>query len=267
MQLDFVAAVVEAAAKSDLDVLLSPSGGDHDRSFERLVSGRRVDGLILMEIRVEDARVDRLLREDLPFVGIGHTARADRMSWIDVDYAALIDRCVHHLADLGHRAVALINRSAELVATGYGPGLRAAEGFAAAVAARGITGYEYPCGDDSAAGRAVVQRIRAEHPEVTAVATVNEAALPGIQHALEDAGLLVPRDFSIVGVAAQQWAEDFRPPLTAADVPAQQMGARAVELLVERIAAPGTPPRRILLSPPVSLRASTAPAPSGKSLR
>ena len=34
------------------------------------------------------------------------------------------------------------------------------------------------------------------------------------------------------------WAEDFRPPLTAADVPAQEMGAQAVDLLLERIAAP-----------------------------
>lgn len=267
MQLDFVAAVVEAAAKADLDVLLSPSGGDHDRSFERLVSGRRVDGAILMEIRVQDARVDRLLREELPFVGIGHTARADSMCWIDVDYATLVGRCVDHLADLGHRALALINRSPELVATGYGPGLRAAEGFAAAVAARGIAGYEYLCGDDTASGRAVVARILAEHPEVTGVATLNEAALPGVQHALADAGLLVPRDVSIAGVAARRWAEDFRPPLTAADVPAEQMGAQAVELLVERIAAPEIPPRHILLAPPISLRASTAPAPSGRTPR
>ncbi|MCX4744737.1 LacI family transcriptional regulator [Kitasatospora sp. NBC_01287] len=262
MQLDFVAAVVEAAAKADLDVLLSPSGGDHDRSFERLVSGRRVDGVILMEIRVKDARVERLLREDLPFVGIGHTAGDHRMSWIDVDYTTLVARCVHHLADLGHRAVALINRSPELLTAGYGPGLRAAEGFAAATAERGIAGYPYPCGDDTASGRAVIRRIHAEHPEVTAAVTLNEAALPGIQHALDDAGLRVPGGFSIAGVAARQWAEDFRPPLTAADVPAQQMGAQAIELLVERIAEPAAPPRHILLTPPVSLRASTAPASS-----
>jgi len=265
MQLDFVASVVEAAARADLDVLLSPSGGDHDRSFERLVSGRRVDGVILMEIRLEDARVTRLRKAGLPFVGIGHTARDDDMCWIDVDYASLIARCVHHLADLGHRAVALINRSPELVATGYGPGLRAAEGFAAAAAERGIAGYAYLCGDDTASGRAVIERIRAEHPEVTGIATLNEAALPGIWHALEDAGLHVPRDMSIAGVAAAQWAEDFRPPLTSADVPAQQMGTQAVDLLVERIAAPETPPRHILLTPPISLRASTGPAisPSG----
>src|SRR5689334_24734371 len=80
MQLGFVASVVEAAAAVDLDVLLSPSGGDHDRSFERLVTGRRVDGVILMEIRLEDERVSRLRRTGLPFVTIGHTADPDGTS-------------------------------------------------------------------------------------------------------------------------------------------------------------------------------------------
>src|SRR3954452_23810217 len=83
MQLGFVASVVEAAARVDLDVLLSPSGGDHDRSFERLVTQGRVDGVILMEIRLEDARVQRLQESKLPFVGIGRIANPDRMWWID----------------------------------------------------------------------------------------------------------------------------------------------------------------------------------------
>src|SRR5689334_18229214 len=103
MQLGFVASVVEAAVLVDLDVLLSPSGGDHDRSFERVLSGRRVDGVILMEIRLEDARVTRLQQTKLPFVTIGHTADPQDTCWVDVDYATLVGRCVHHLADLGHR--------------------------------------------------------------------------------------------------------------------------------------------------------------------
>src|SRR6185312_14181930 len=84
MQLGFVASVVEAAARADLDVLLSPSGGDHDRSFERVVTGRRVDGVILMEIRLEDERVTRLLESGPPFVGIGRTRRPEDMSWVDI---------------------------------------------------------------------------------------------------------------------------------------------------------------------------------------
>jgi DNA-binding LacI/PurR family transcriptional regulator len=175
MQLGFVASVVEAAARVDLDVLLSPSGGDHDRSFERIVSGRRVDGVILMEIRLEDDRVSRLQQTGLPFVTIGRTADPHDTAWVDVDYAGLIARCVEHLADLGHRHVALVNRSAELVAAGYGPGHRALAGFTAAVADRGLTGVEVCCGDDAAAGEACVEQLLAAHPELTAIATVNEA--------------------------------------------------------------------------------------------
>lgn len=259
MQLGFVASVVDAAARADLDVLLSPSGGEHDRSFERVVTGRRVDGVILMEIRLEDDRVARLLGGDLPFVGIGRTRDPEGMSWVDIDYETLIAKCVHHLADLGHRYLALVNRNPELVASGYGPGHRAQAGFDRAVAERGLTGVRVCCADDAQAGQGCLSRLLDEHPGLTAVATINEAAVPGMYRALADAGLAVPRDFSLAGVAAQHWAENLHPPLTAADVPADDMGARAVELLIQRIADPSTAHRHLLVAPPISLRNTTGP--------
>ncbi|NUR60254.1 MAG: LacI family DNA-binding transcriptional regulator [Catenulispora sp.] len=261
MQLDFVAGVVESAARVDLDVLLSPSGGDHDASFDRLISGRRVDGVILMEIRLTDPRVSRLEQAATPFVTIGRTSDPDRAWWVDLDYAALVTRCVHHLADLGHRGIALINRSVELVSAGYGPSSRAHEGFAEACADRGVTGTEFCCADDAPAGEECVARILTEYPRITAIVTINEAALPGVQRALERAGREVPAQFSVVGVAARQWAEEFRPQLTAADIPSLEIGATAVDLLTERIAQPDATPRHRLFAPPISLRGSSAPAP------
>ncbi|WP_432933168.1 LacI family DNA-binding transcriptional regulator [Microbispora sp. CA-135349] len=260
MQLGFVASVVDAAARADLDVLLSPSGGEHDRSFERVVGGRRVDGVILMEIRLEDERVTRLSQTGLPFVGIGRTSRPDEMSWVDIDYETLIAQCVHHLADLGHRRIALVNRSAELMAAGYGPAHRAQAGFSRAAAERGVEGVQTCCADDARAGVSCVGRLLTEHPDLTAIATTNEAAIPGMYRALERAGLAVPGDFSIAGVAGRHWAENLHPPLTAADVPADELGAHAVELLIRRIADPATPHHRLLLAPPISLRATTGPA-------
>lgn len=261
MQLEFVAAVLEAAAAADLDVLLSPSGDRHEAAFTRLIDGRRVDGVILMEIRLDDPRVAQLSRAGMPFVTIGHTAHAEGTWWVDVDYQGLIGRCVHHLADLGHSRIALINRSAEMLAAGYGPGLRARRGFEETVARLGLTGYEYACGDDAPAGDACMTQLLAQHPEVTAAATVNEAALPGLQRALNRAGLCVPNDFSLIGVAAQHWAEEFNPPLTSADVPATEMGSEAVRLLIARIAEPGAAPQNLLMSPPISLRESATRAP------
>ncbi|WP_276328918.1 LacI family DNA-binding transcriptional regulator [Amycolatopsis lexingtonensis] len=256
-QLGFVASVVEAAAAHDHDVLLSPSGGDHDRSFERIVTGRRVDGVILMEILLEDARVDRLTGAGLPFVAIGHVEHPGASWWVDVDYATLIGRCVRHLADLGHEHVVLINRSEYLVAAGYGPAVRATAGFLGAAGECGITGHTLCCADEPAAGLECFERIRARWPEVTAAVTINEAALPGVQRALDRAGLDVPRDFSLTGVLADRLAEDFHPPLTAADVPAGEMARLAVELLLEQIGDRSAEPRHALLQPGVTLRSST----------
>ena len=260
MQLGFVGSVVDAAARADLDVLLSPSGGEHGRSFERVVTGGRVDGVVLMEIRMEDDRVDRLQQSGLPFVGIGRTREPEGMSWVDIDYEALIMKCVHHLADLGHRHIALVNRSEELVAAGYGPGHRAQAGFARAVEERDLIGVEVCCSDEADGGRPCVERLLAAHPGLTAIATINEAAIAGMYRALNQAGMAVPDAFSIAGVAARHWAETMQPPLTAADVPADEMGTRAVELLIQRIADPSAAPRHILIAPPISLRSTTGPA-------
>jgi DNA-binding LacI/PurR family transcriptional regulator len=260
VQLEFIASVMEAAAHADLDVLLSPSGGDHDQSFERIVSGRRVDGMILMEICLDDPRTARLQHSRMPFVTIGRTEQPYGMSWVDLDFATLIGRCVDHLTDLGHRHIALINRSAELVASGYGPAHRARQGFTEAVTRRGVDGYEFCCADHARAGEACTEEIMQAHPEVTAAVTINEAALPGVQRALERAGLDIPARFSVTGVAARHWAEQFHPPLTAAEVPATDMGALAVKFLIQQIA--GSPPGQQLFAPPISLRDSTGPAPA-----
>jgi DNA-binding LacI/PurR family transcriptional regulator len=105
-----------------------------------------------------------------------------------------------------------------------------------------------------------VEQILHDDPATTALVTLNEAALGGIYRGLAAAGRHVPRDFSVTGVVAGRWAETVTPQLTAADVPAEQMGRLAVELLVERLDHPEAAPRHHLLAPPISLRASTGPA-------
>jgi DNA-binding LacI/PurR family transcriptional regulator len=213
-----------------------------------------------MEIRLEDDRVTRLRQSELPFVGIGRTSHPEDMTWVDIDYETLISQCVHHLADLGHRNIAFVNRSAELVAAGYGPGQRAQTGFTRAVAQRDLHGVHTCCADDAQAGQACVEQLLGEHPEVTAIATINETAITGMYRALAQAGLVVPKDFSIAGVAAQHLAENLHPPLTSADVPTIELGARAVDLLIQRIADPGSPHHHLLAAPPISLRGTTGPA-------
>ena len=261
MQLDFIGSVAEAAAAREHDVLLAASD-DSERALRRLIEERRVDGVILMEIRLHDERVERLLAADFPFVTIGRTARPERTRWVDLDHTALAASCVEHLVQLGHRHIAFVNRSEKLVRAGYESAHRGLDGFTAAAEALGVNGVAYRCEDDAAAGEALIGQILAEHSETTALITVNEAAIGGLYRGLAGAGRAIPGDFSIAAIAASRWAEAVTPRLTAADVPAQRMGRLAVELLLELLDTPDEPPRHLLLEPPVSLRASTGPAPT-----
>ncbi|MGI8334394.1 LacI family DNA-binding transcriptional regulator [Actinomadura scrupuli] len=262
MQLDFIGGVVEAAAARDYDVLMSPAGAGEEGSFARMVGERRVDGVILMEIRLRDARVDRMLQTGFPFVTIGRTGNPEGMAWVDLDHMRLVRRCVQHLSDLGHRRIAFVNRSEELIRAGYESARRGQDGFATAIEELGLVGTVYPCDDDATGGEACAARILADAPETTAIVTLNEASLGGLYRGLGQAGRKIPGDMSITGIAGNRWADAVTPTLTAADVPAHEMGRIAIDFLLERISAPSAPARHQLLVPPISLRASTGPAPS-----
>ena len=261
MQLDFIGGVTEAAAARDYDVLLSVADAGEERSFQRLIGERRVDGAIVMEIRLRDARVEMMREIGFPFVTIGRIGRPEGTAWVDLDHRTLVRRCVQHLSDLGHRHLAFVNRSEALVRSGYESAHRGQDGFEAAVRELGLSGVAHPCDDDAMGGERCAERILAEHPETTGIVTVNEAALGGLYRGLAAAGRRIPRDISVTGIAGARWAEAVTPALTAADVPAREMGRIAIDLLLERIADPGTPPRHRLLMPPVVLRASTGSAP------
>jgi DNA-binding LacI/PurR family transcriptional regulator len=166
---------------------------------------------------------------------------------------------VRHLADLGHRRIAFVNRSEEFFRIGYESAHRGLAGFERGVAELELTGRAYFCGDDDAAGEACLERVLREDPGTTGVVTINEAALGGMYRALTRAGRVVPRDFSVVHLAAGPWAETVTPPLTGGDEPVGEICRTAVELMMERLDSPEASPRHVLLKTLITLRSSTGP--------
>ncbi|MGW2521870.1 LacI family DNA-binding transcriptional regulator [Streptomyces sp. NPDC001617] len=257
MQLAFIGGVAEAATTHGYDLLLAPARTHEDPSFRRMLADGRVEGVIVMEVRREDDRVEHLAEAGFPYVAIGRNDRADETGWVDLDFAGLARRCVQHLADLGHTRIAFVNRSAELFDSGYGFARLGDEGYTEAMKRLLLTPRAYLCGDDLASGEEVVERILRDDPATTSLVTQNEAALEGVYRGLTRHGRSVPRDFSVVGVAASPWAEQVNPPLTAAEIPAKEMSRVAVDLMVRRLGSPDASPRHVLLKPLITLRAST----------
>jgi DNA-binding LacI/PurR family transcriptional regulator len=76
--------------------------------------------------------------------------------------------------------------------------------------------------------------------------------------ALRERGLSVPADVSVLAVASSRLATTVQPQVSAADVPAEEMGRHAVDTLLRLLASPSAPLAHILLSPPFVDRGSAA---------
>src|SRR6201999_773467 len=72
----------------------------------------------------------------------------------------------------------------------------------------------------------------------TALVTANNAMTIGALRALRAHGLSVPDDIALCCFDDFAWADLFSPRLTAVAQPSREIGAEAVRVLLERLAAP-----------------------------
>src|ERR1044071_3179641 len=85
------------------------------------------DGVILMEIRLDDWRVKLLSQHKLPFVMIGRCEYNDGVNFVDFDFEAAVTVAVSHLRNLGHQYIAFVSVITDPQRNHYGPSVRALE--------------------------------------------------------------------------------------------------------------------------------------------
>ena len=79
---------------------------------------RRVDGVIVTDVRVDDPRIDYLAKTPtLPAVVVGDPSVAEGLTTVGTDDATAAREAVRHLVDLGHRRIARVAGLVELAHT------------------------------------------------------------------------------------------------------------------------------------------------------
>ena len=257
--MQFVRAVTTTARRHDDDVLLltqEDSGG-----LERVTSTALVDGLVVMDIEVDDPRIGLLARLDRPVVLIGLPRETQGLSCVDFDFARAARTAVGHLARLGHRGIGLVSSSTSSVhRAGYVDRLHT--GFLEGARAAGVAVATQSCDPTPQAARECLAGLRAQQPDLTALLVHHEAALPHLLAVLAEQGVRVPEDLSLVSVGAAEVTARLPRPVDVIEVPVGEVGRVAVEMLAERIAGVTTPEVR-LLSSALLAHGSTAPPPAG----
>ena len=230
-----------------------------------LMSTGLVDGVVLMEVQLDDARVAALEQGTTPFALIGRTHDASSLLYADVDFESSVTEALSALIARGHTRFALVERESVDGVPDHGGVVRARRSFEQTVERRGLSGVVLDCAESSTAGRELGATLTARHPDVTALLVINESAAPGIVAGLHHAGTRVPHDVSVIAVGATpDTAAMTDPPLTFMRIPGQELGRLGVDLVIGRIERSEQPPGPTLLPCELVPGATVANAPPGR---
>lgn len=235
-ELELVTSAADAARENGYNLVLWPSEMHDPEELRLFAQQGLVDGVIVMEVRLNDERINLLREIDFPFSMIGRCADTDGLGYADIDFERTMQDAVAHLAGLGHKQIAFLNQSQSAYDSGYGPVVRSMAEFTKAIQAAGLDGVARFCRPAPQAGVEVCTELLAEHPDLTAMITMNERAVPGIMRAIGERGWRIPDDFSLVVIASSaRMAEMMTPPLTTADIQVAELGRLGVELLIQQL--------------------------------
>ncbi|MEI9995835.1 MAG: LacI family DNA-binding transcriptional regulator [Rhizomicrobium sp.] len=195
------------------------------------IERHKLFGVVLPPPVSEDERLIAILDEtECPYVRIASIAldMPDSMV-VTHDHIGGLE-AARHLVKLGHARIAHISgpslfRSAHERRRGFAQGLGEA-GLKLSKALDREAAYSFESGIESAAA------LLALEPRPTAIFCGNDEMAAGVYKAARDAGLVIPRDLSVVGYDDSALASRLYPLLTTVRLPIRDMGRMAAAKLI-----------------------------------
>ena len=227
--------------------------------YRRWWGERRVDGVLLCDLRVDDPRVPVLEELQLPAVVIGGPAGVGALAHVWNDDGAAVTEAVEYLVALGHRRLGRVAGLADLRHTRLRGEAFEAVGQRLALASAVTESTDY----SGEQGAHATRRLLSAGRRPTAIIYDNDImAIAGLAVA-QEMGLAVPGELSIVAFDDSPLCRLVHPPLTALtrDIPAY--GVQAARQLLEVISGAGRPRSRRTDTAHLTVRGSTAPAHRG----
>ncbi len=249
---------IDATARARGFQVIIGSGGrraaGEQRSVETLLSFRPA-GLILLSPVVSAATLTQAALTG-PVVAVERSVNLPRVDTVIDDGRAGMRLVVDHLVELGHRHIVHLDG---------GQGAQSStrrRGFVEAMHRHGLDPWVERSEYTEDAGAATAVRLLESGRPFTAVAAANDINAIGAFSALEEAGLQVPGDVSVVGYDNTSLAALRHLSLSTVNQPRAEMGRLAAELVLQRLSGERTEPARLLLHPSLVTRRTSGPAPS-----
>lgn len=231
----------------------------HDQAllsrYSQMLSERGVEGIITVDTTVQDAPM-------LPTVAIAGHKKLKGVTNIVLDHEHAAVLALNHLKDLCHERIAFMR--------GNPISSDSKERWEAIVRVAAQIGVEIDPeltmqidADDPTPmlGYPLTKQLLARKKPFTALFAYNDISAIGAIRAMQEVGVRVPHDISVMGFDDIPGASFNSPGLTTVRQPLKRMGEVAAQTLLDRIEGRKENPSDIAIEPQLILRESTAKAP------
>src|SRR5690348_8051279 len=220
----------------------------------RMLIERRVEGIIAVDTPI---RFDPVL----PVVNVSGHQELDGVTNVVLNHRHAAELGVGHLYNLGHRRIAVIKGQEFTSDTDERWNtINAASKKRSIEIDPGLTVQLKGDSPSPEVGYEAMKRLLARGEKFTAVFAFNDVSAIGAIRALEEMGLRVPHDVSVLGFDDIYAAAFHNPALTTIKQPLFEMGRLAARTLLDRLTEDGAAdiPQMLSVEPTLIVRNSTA---------
>jgi DNA-binding LacI/PurR family transcriptional regulator len=245
--MSFAMETTKVARSHNYDTLLLVHD-DALAGMRRSAATQLADGIVVLDVDENDARVPLARTLACPTVFVGLPADTEGLICVDLDFEAAARTAIDRLVETGHRQIGLISHRRETLDRGSNFPRRFLRAFEDHAAALGIEVAVAHPGGHTAQGS--VRRLRERLPELDAIVLNTTADVASsLTSTLATLGLETPRDVSVVAAGVSFSTARFAVPFDTMPLDARASCTVAVDLLVQAIDGGDRTPRIVLIPP------------------
>ncbi len=254
VELRFITCIAETINRHNYTflTLASPHVGVDD--LRQIVHAGLVDGVVLMRIQVDDARVRLLKEANVPFVMIGRTHDNKGLTYVDLDGEAAIGLALTYLIELGHQNIAFICPDD----LNFGFAYRLIKGYEKHCRKHHLRLITAPAATSDDAGHRAMKKLLEDRPDLTAVIAWLDVVAVGAISALREVGREIPGDVSLISFDRSEHLPLALSDLTIIDTRPEAIGGQAAEMLLDMLSHAPLAQSQILMPPRLISGKSTA---------
>ena len=248
-----ISAVIMTARQNEYALMLWMNDGSEAEELfcERILNNSLSDGILLSSSLGNDPLFDRLVRTDFPFVVIGAPPYGtNKISFVNFNDIAGAREATAYLIRLEHKRIGIITGPLNTL-----PARDRLMGYQSMLREAGYSLDEHLIveGDYTVtSGYRNMNTLLEE--KVDAVFATSDIMALGAMRAIQERGLAVPEDVSVIGFDDLFVAGLASPALTTISQPTRQMATLATQLLIDRLEGKWKGPQQVVLPVTLTIR-------------